>query len=213
VKSLVTIALAVLLVVSVYAQAQRGNGQNFSGAKLTEHPTTSWPTNGGNLFNQRYSPLKAINRENVAQLKGVWRARLNGSGTAPQYSGFATPIVVDGVAYISTGANDVFALSLDGGDILWQYEAKLDPNITSVCCGWNNKGVAVSDDMVFIGQLDGKLVALDRSTGKTAWSIQAERWQENFSITAAPHYVDGKVLIGFAGGDRGTRSRLKAYDA
>jgi alcohol dehydrogenase (cytochrome c) len=83
----------------------------------------------------------------------------------------------------------VFALSLDGGEVLWQYEAKLDPNITSVCCGWNNKGVAVSDDKVFIGRLDGQLVALNRSTGKVAWSIQAERWQENFSITAAPLYV------------------------
>jgi alcohol dehydrogenase (cytochrome c) len=194
---------------------------DLSGAKLTAHPTTGWPTNGGNLHNQRYSPLEAINRENVAQLKGVWRARLAGSGTAPQYSGFGAPIVHEGVAYISTGANDVFALSLDGGEILWQYEAKLDPNITSVCCGWNNKGVAISDDKVFIGQLDGRLVALDRESGKVVWSIQAERWQENFSITAAPLYVpstplragDGMVLIGFAGGDRGTRSRLKAYDA
>src|SRR5688572_8906001 len=192
---------------------------------LTALPTASWPTNGGNLFNQRYSPLKSITRDNVVQLKGVWRARLNGSGTAPQYSGFAAPVVHEGVAYISTGANDVFALSLDGGEILWQYEARLDPNITSVCCGWNNKGVAISEDKVFIGQLDGRLVALDRSSGKVAWSIQAERWQENFSITAAPLYVrpvqkdrpyeslEGMVLIGFAGGDRGTRSRLKAYDA
>ena len=87
------------------------------------------------------------------------------------------------------------------------------PSITSVCCGWNNKGVALSDDKVFQGLLDGRLVALDRATGKLAWSIQAERWQENFSITAAPLYVDGMVIIGFAGGDRGTRSRLKAYDA
>ena len=119
----------------------------------------------------------------------------------------------DGVAYVSTGANDVFALSIDTGEILWQYAANVDPNITSVCCGWNNKGVAISEDKVFIGQLDGRLVALDRATGKVAWSIQAERWQENFSITAAPLYVDGMVIIGFAGGDRGTRSRLKAYDA
>ena len=220
-----TVVLAALLVPVVMAQTTPGSGGDFSGAKLTAHPTTNWPTNGGNLFNQRYSPLKTINRSNVAQLKGVWRARLNGSGTAPQYSGFATPVVHEGIAYISTGANDVFALSLDGGEILWQYDAKLDPNITSVCCGWNNKGVAISDDKVFIGQLDGKLVALDRSTGKVAWSIQAERWQENFSITAAPLYVrpvqkdrpyeslEGMVLIGFAGGDRGTRSRLKAYDA
>ena len=130
--------------------------------------------------------LKTINRDNVAQLTGVWRTRLRGSGTGPQYSGFAQPLVHDGVAYVSTGANDVFALSIDTGAILWEYTAKLDPAITSVCCGWNNKGVALSDDEVFIGQLDGKLVALDRATGHVAWSIQAERWQDNFSITSAP---------------------------
>ncbi len=211
--------MAALLVTSGLAQAPRG-GHDFSGAKLTAHPTTNWPTNGGNLYNQRYSPLKAINRSNVTQLKGVWRTHLRGSGTQPQYSGFAQPLVHDGVAYVSTGANDVFALSIETGEILWQYEAKLDPNITSVCCGWNNKGVAVSEDKVFIGHLDGRLAALDRATGKVAWSIQAERWQENFSITAAPLYVNpstslgaGMVIIGFAGGDRGTRSRVKAYDA
>ncbi|HLG56250.1 MAG TPA: PQQ-binding-like beta-propeller repeat protein [Vicinamibacterales bacterium] len=219
-RLLLSAAVAALLVTSTLAQ----DAHHFSAAKLTALPTTSWPTNGGNLFNQRYSPLKAINRTNVAQLKGVWRARLRGSGTAPQYSGFAQPLVYDGVAYVSTGANDVFALSIDTGEILWQYTANLDPNITSVCCGWNNKGVAISDDKVFIGQLDGKLLALDRATGKVAWSIQAERWQENFSITAAPLYVEGlsrrsaereggTVIIGFAGGDRGTRSRVKAYDA
>src|SRR3979411_1530174 len=105
---------------------------DFTSARLIVTPTTGWPTNGGNLYNQRYSPLTAINRANVAQLKGVWRARLRGSGTAPQYSGFAQPIVYDGVAYVSTGANDVFALSIDTGEILWQYAANLDANLTSV---------------------------------------------------------------------------------
>ncbi|HVZ21666.1 MAG TPA: PQQ-binding-like beta-propeller repeat protein [Vicinamibacterales bacterium] len=186
---------------------------SFSPAGLSAPPATGWPTNGGNLSNQRYSPLTAINRANVSQLKGVWRAHLRGSGTAPQYSGFAQPIVDNGVAYLSTGADDVFALSVESGAILWQYDAHLDPNLTSVCCGWNNKGVAISDDKVFVGQLDGRLVALDRATGKVAWSIQAERWQDGFSITAAPLYIDGKLLVGFAGGDRGTRGRLKAYDA
>jgi quinohemoprotein ethanol dehydrogenase len=187
--------------------------RDFSTAALTAPPTSRWPTNGGNFANQRWSPLTAINRTNVAQLKGVWRTRLRGSGTQPQYSAFAAPLVDDGVAYVSTGANDVFALSLDTGDILWQWSAKVDPGITSVCCGWNNKGVALSNDKVFQGLLDGRLVAIDRATGKLSWSIQAERWQEQFSITAAPLYVDGMVIIGFAGGDRGTRSRLKAYDA
>jgi quinohemoprotein ethanol dehydrogenase len=223
-SSVLFVAVVALLVSSGVAQVKQGSGHEFSAAKLTAHPTAGWPTNGGNLYNQRFSPLKAINRDNVTQLKGVWRARLRGSGTAPQYSGFAAPLVYDGVAYVSTGANDVFALSIDSGEILWQYEAKLDPNITSVCCGWNNKGVAISEDKVFIGHLDGRLAALERATGKVAWSIQAERWQENFSITAAPLYVGalsgqgaerdgGMVIVGFAGGDRGTRGRLKAYDA
>jgi alcohol dehydrogenase (cytochrome c) len=222
-------AVATVFAISGLAQQKHASGQSLSAAALTALPTTSWPTNGGNLYNQRYSPLKAIDRSNVSRLKGVWRSRLRSSGTQPQNSGFAAPIVYEGVAYVSTGANDVFALSIDSGEILWQYSANLDPNITSVCCGWNNKGVAISQDKVFIGQLDGKLLALDRATGKVAWSIQAERWQENFSITAAPLYVDpstslragtsaspapgGMVIIGFAGGDRGTRSRLKAYDA
>jgi alcohol dehydrogenase (cytochrome c) len=206
-------AIVAGLAVSGSAQLKRTAEHDFSGV-LAGLPTTGWPTNGGNLYNQRYSPLTAINRGNVAQLKGVWRARLRGSGTAPQYSGFAQPVVYDGVAYVSTGADDVFALSIDSGEILWQYTATLDPGISgAVCCGWNNKGVAISENRVFIGRLDGQLVALDRETGSVAWSIQAERWQDSFSITAAPLYVDGKVIIGFAGGDRGTRSRVKAYDA
>ena len=82
-------AISVLLVPSGLAQVKQG-GHGFAGAKLTAHPTTSWPTNGGNLFNQRYSPLKAINRTNVAQLKGVWRARLRGSGLFGAESPFGT---------------------------------------------------------------------------------------------------------------------------
>jgi quinohemoprotein ethanol dehydrogenase len=215
------LSAAALLAVAGHAQSPRGSAHDHFGAGLTAPPTAGWPTNGGNLYNQRYSPLAAINRANVAQLKGVWRARLRGSGTSPQYSGFAQPLVYDGVAYVSTGANDVFAVSIDTGGILWQYSANLPADLPSVCCGWNNKGVAISEDKVFIGRLDGQLVALDRATGKVAWSIQAERSEDRFSITAAPLYVNpstslragGMVIMGFAGGDRGTRSRLKAYDA
>jgi glucose dehydrogenase len=80
----VSAAVVALLAASGAAQGKRGSERDFSAAKLTPPPTTSWPTNGGNLYNQRFSPLTAINRTNVSQLKGVWRARLRGSGTAPQ---------------------------------------------------------------------------------------------------------------------------------
>ena len=205
-------AVVALLVTAGHAQLKRSNA-DFSATALTKPPAANWPTNGGNLFNQRYSALTLVNRENVGQLKGVWRARLRGSGAAPQYSGEGQPIVYDGVAYVSTGANDVFALSLATGEVIWEYDAHLDATISSVCCGWNNKGVAISDDKVFLGRLDGQLVALERTTGRVVWSIQAERWQHNFSITSAPLYFNGLVITGFAGADRGTRGRVKAYDA
>ncbi|HEX5418763.1 MAG TPA: PQQ-binding-like beta-propeller repeat protein, partial [Gammaproteobacteria bacterium] len=114
-----------------------------TGNKAVPFPTDGWPTNGGDLFNRRYSPLTEIDRSNVARLKGVWRTHLGGSGVGPQYSGEAQPLVADGVIYVVTGADDVFALGVDTGEIQWSYRANLDPSDKAVCCGWTSRGVAV----------------------------------------------------------------------
>jgi alcohol dehydrogenase (cytochrome c) len=209
--------LVVGLVAGVVALAQEERvsvpAPAFAGRDLTAFPTTGWLTNGGDSFNRRYSPLTQINRDNVARLKSVWRTHLNGSGMGARYSGEAQPIVHEGVAYIVTGADDVFALSLESGQILWTYTAKLDPSIDVVCCGWTSRGVGLGDGRIYVGQLDGKLVALDQRSGAVAWSVQAEPWQEGFSITSAPLYYDGLVVTGFAGAEFGIRGRVKAYDA
>ena len=146
-------------------------------------------------------------------LKGVWRTRLGGSGVGAKYSGEAQPIVYDGVIYVVTGADDVFAIGVDSGDILWKYEAKLDDANDVVCCGWTSRGVALGDGKVFVGQLDGKLVALDQKTGQVVWQVQAERWQDGFSLTAAPLYYDGLVIVGVSGAEYGIRGRVKAFHA
>ena len=185
----------------------------FAGRDLTAPPTTGWLTNGGDWFNRRYSPLTQITRDNVAGLKAVWRTRLNGSGMGPRYSGEAQPLVHEGVIYVVTGADDVSAISVDSGEILWTYTAKLDPAIDVVCCGWTSRGVGLGDGRVYVGQLDGKLVALDQRSGAVLWSVQAERWQDGFSITSAPLYFDGLVITGFAGAEYGIRGRVKAFDA
>ncbi len=185
----------------------------FAGRDLAAGPTRGWPTNGGDWFNRRYSPLTQINRDTVAGLKAVWRTRLNGSGMGTKYSGEAQPLVYEGVIYLATGADDVFAISVDSGEILWTYAANLDQTIDVVCCGWTNRGVALGDGRVYVGQLDGKLVALDQRSGAVQWSVQAERWQEGFSITSAPLYVDGLIITGFAGAEFGIRGRVKAFDA
>ncbi len=211
--ALASLAAALAVLAPHAGSAQRALAPAFSAKELTASPTGSWITNGGNVYNQRYSPLTRINRDNVAQLKPQWRTHLNGSGTESKYSGQAQPLVYDGVIYVPTGANDVFALDADTGKILWTYQAHLDAGITVVCCGWMSRGVALGDGKVYAGQLDGKLVALDPLSGAVVWSVQAETNADGFSITTAPLYYDGLVITGFAGGDRGGRGRVKAFDA
>ena len=194
------------------ARAQRG-ADVFTPRALVAAPSDAWRTNGGNLYNQRYSASRALDAGNVGALQGVWRTRLRGSGLAPQYSGEAQPLVHDGRIFVITGADDVFALSVETGEILWQRFAELDAANTSVCCGWTSRGVGLGAGKVFVGRLDGRLLALDEKTGKTIWSVQAERWQEGFSITSAPLYYDGLVITGFSGAELGVRGRVKAFDA
>ena len=211
-----TARLAAVLVVLFAAGAaleSQQPGTAFSAKELAALPRTNWLKNGGNLFNQNYSPLTQINRETVANLKGVWRTHLDGSGLGTRYSGEAQPVVQNGVIYIVTGADDVFALSVKIGTVLWTHKGGLPDAIPTVCCGWTSRGVALGEGKVYVGQLDGRLLALDQKTGAPAWSIQGERWQNGYTITAAPLYYNGMVIVGFAGGENGTRGRVKAFDA
>ena len=185
----------------------------FTPAQLTPAPTTSWPTNGGSLSNQRFSPLTRINRDNVRDVKAVWRTHLNGSGMGAQHSGQAQPIVYDGVLYMVTGTDDVFAVSVDTGRILWNYQANLDPKRVKVCCGWVSRGVALGEGKVFVGRLDAQLVALDQRNGKVLWTAQPEDPLVGYSMVGSPLYYDGMVIIGIAGGDMGIRGSLRAFDA
>src|SRR5438105_1094335 len=102
-----------------------------------------WVTNGGNLTNQRYSTLKQIDTSNVMQLKGAWMTRLKGSGFSAKYSLEASPLVKNGVMYVITGNNDVFALDAKTGAILWEYWSDIDKKISALCCGWVNRDLAI----------------------------------------------------------------------
>lgn len=183
----------------------------FTAKQLTELPRENWVTNGGNVFNQRYSPLTGLNRDNVKDLKALWRTGMGG-GMAQGNSGQAQILTYDGVLFVSNGDNDVFAMDVETGKILWTYRANRDPKAGNPI-GKSSRGVALGDGKVFAGQIDGKLVALDQKTGAVVWSVQAEKWQDGFSITTAPLYYDGMVVTGFNGGEMGTRGRVKAYDA
>src|SRR5215213_2353251 len=185
----------------------------FTAENLMEEPRDAWVTNGGTLMNQRYSPLDEIDTGNVADLKGVWMTDLAGSGVAGKYSAEAPPSVYEGVMYVPTGADDVFAVSVETGKILWRYEAKLAQKCSTVCCGWLSRGVALGEGKVYLGQLDGTLVALDQLTGQRVWQTAVGDWQKGYTITAAPLYYDGMVITGVSGGEFSIRGRVQAYDA
>jgi quinohemoprotein ethanol dehydrogenase len=185
----------------------------FAAGDLAQTPGDDWLTNGGSLSNDRFSSLDQIDASNVSRVKGVWLTHLRKSGLAAKYSAESQPVEYKGVIYVPTGEDDVFAVTADTGEILWEYKGDLDQTISTVCCGWESRGVALGAGKVYIGQLDGKLVALDQRNGQVAWQKQVARWQEGGTITSAPLYYDGMVITGISGGEFGIRGRLTAYDA
>ena len=210
---LLVLAIAASLTLAACGAFSSGKGvPAFTTDELAALPEQDWITNGGTVFNQRYSPLDQLTPSNVSDLKGVWRIHLE-SATAAKYSGEAQPLVHDGVAYVSTGENDVFALDVDSGKTLWTYEGNLEQEISTVCCGWTSRGVAIGDGRVYLGKLDGKLVALDAKSGEEVWSAAVGNWRNGETITSAPLYYDGLVITGLSGGEFGVRGRVTAYDA
>jgi quinohemoprotein ethanol dehydrogenase len=178
----------------------------------TKNAGKDWITYGGALNNQRYSTLSQINTSNVAQLKGAWLTRL-GSGRGSKYRFEADPLVIDGVMYIPTGNDDVFALDARTGRKIWEYFSDIPQTNDAPCCGWDNRGVAAGEGKIFSGQLDGSMVALDQATGKLAWRTQLEDYHDGYSITGATRYYDGLVFTGMSGGERGVRGRVYGLDA
>ena len=148
-RKLVPILTALGLSASGFAAAQAADSEID---RLLQSPVgKDWVANGGNMTNQRYSTLKQIDTSNVKQLKGAWMTRLKGSGFGGKYSAEATPLVKDGIMYMVTGNDDVFALNAKTGEILWERWSGIDQKISTVCCGWLNRGLAMGEGMLFFG--------------------------------------------------------------
>ena len=163
-------------------------------------------TNGD--YNQRrFYPGKQINTKNVKDLRVAWIFQ-----TDVRESTETSPIIVNGVMYVTTSFDHLYALNAQTGEQLWHYKHDMGP-ITVYCCGPNNRGAAVYGDKVYIATLDAKLDAVDAKTGKLVWSQQIAEPSLGYSETMAPTAVDGKILIGTNGGEYGIRGFLKAYDA
>jgi quinohemoprotein ethanol dehydrogenase len=171
-----------------------------------------WITGGGAMNNERYSSLNQINTSNVSQLRGTWMTRL-GSGRGAKYYFEADPVVVNGVMYIPTGNDDIFALDAKTGRKIWEWDSDIPQVNDLICCGWDNRGVAVGDGRIYSGLLDGSFVALDQNTGKLLWRTQLEDYKDGYSLTGAYRYYDGLVFMGISGAENGIRGRVTALDA
>ncbi|HBH41677.1 MAG TPA: quinonprotein alcohol dehydrogenase [Rhizobiales bacterium] len=161
----------------------------------------------GNYDQTRYFPGKQINTSNVGKLHPAWIFQ-----TEVKESQETTPIVVNGVMYVTTSFDHVYALNAKTGEEYWHYKHAMGP-VTTYCCGPNNRGVAVYDDKVYLATLDSQLVALNAKTGSIVWQTQIADPTLGYSETMAPTAVNGKVLIGTNGGEYGIRGFVRAYDA
>jgi alcohol dehydrogenase (cytochrome c) len=167
----------------------------------------NWLTYGGAYTSQRYSTLTQITPSNVAQLEAKWMLQDQVFGAWQ-----SNPLVVDGVMYVTERPNDVMAVDAKTGRVYWLYRYTPAPE-SKVCCGANNRGVAILGDTLYMGTLDAHLVAIDAKNGKPLWNIAVADVKLAYSITLSPLVVKDKVIVGVGGGEYGIRGFIAAYDA
>lgn len=172
----------------------------------TAKEPNNWLTYSGNYAAQRYSGLTQITLANAKNLELKWVYQ-----TLSAWTFEATPLVVDGVMYLTHGPNDVVAVDARTGRAFWMFRYKPDPNFKA-CCGAANRGLAISGDTLFMGTVDAHVVAIDSKTGRQLWITKAAETGEGYAFTVAPLVVKDTVIVGSAGGDYGARGFIAAYD-
>jgi quinohemoprotein ethanol dehydrogenase len=185
--------------------------QNVTDARLTNADQTpeDWLSYGRNYSEDRFSTLDQITNETIGDLGLAWTINLETT------KGFeATPLVVDGIMYVSGPWSIVYAIDARKGELLWTYDPVVPRHYSEIaCCDVVNRGVALYQGLVFVGTLDGRLVAIEATSGEKSWEVMTVDQTESYTITGAPRVYDGKVLIGNGGAEYGVRGFVTAYDA
>jgi alcohol dehydrogenase (cytochrome c) len=166
-----------------------------------------WLTYSGDYSGRRHSPLKQITPANVGQLAAQWTFQTG--VVARQFE--ATPIVVDGVLYVTGAQNHAWAIDGKTGRQIWRYQREL-PQGVKACCGLVNRGFAIAGDRLFMATLDAHLIALDAKSGKVVWDVELADFRQGYASTLAPLVVKDKVIVGIAGGEFAIRGFIDAYD-
>jgi alcohol dehydrogenase (cytochrome c) len=197
----VSVTLLMVLVCSLNAQV------TYDRLLKAASEPQNWLTYSGTYFSQRYSQLRQINTTNAKNLEAKWMFQGAVTGNWE-----ATPLVVDGVMYVTQRPNDVLALDAKTGRAFWVYRYNGSPD-QKACCGSNNRGVAILGDTLFMGTLDAHLVAINAKTGRLKWDVKVADYNAGYSLTLAPLVIKDKVVIGVGGGELGIRGFISAYDS
>jgi quinohemoprotein ethanol dehydrogenase len=218
VSSLKNVAFAVAIVLTgIGGQAERAwaadgsKAGNVDGARIeaADKDPGSWLAHGRTYSEQRFSPLDKINEQNVGELGLAWWYEI---GTERGIE--TTPLVIDGVMYGTGSWSIVFALDPRTGKELWRYDPEVPKEYgRNACCDVVNRGVAVWEGMVYVGTIDGRLIALNAANGEKVWEANTTGSKRPYTITGAPRVVKGKVIIGNGGAELGARGYFTAYDA
>jgi quinohemoprotein ethanol dehydrogenase len=206
-----SLALLTLATACGAARSADADGRPVNGARIANADAEpgNWLSYGRTYSEQRFSPLNRINDKNAKQLGLAWFADLD-TNRAQE----ATPLIVDGVMYVSTAWSLVKAYDARTGRLLWAYDPQVHRELgVNACCDVGNRGVAAWNHKIFVGVYDGRLVALDAATGKPVWSTLTVDTAKPYTITQAPRVIKGRVIIGNSGGEYGTRGYISAYDA
>ena len=203
------VGVAIALMVFPVTAGERPGGVTDERLRSPDAEPGNWLTTGRDYGDNRFSPLREIDENNVGQLKLAWYYDLD-----THRGQEATPVAVDGVLYTTSAWSKVQAFRATTGELLWQFDPKVPGSVAiHVCCDVVNRGVAVWRGLVYVGTLDGRLIALDSATGKVAWSVLTVDPKRPYAITGAPLIAAGKIIIGNAGAEYGVRGYVTAYDA
>jgi quinohemoprotein ethanol dehydrogenase len=206
------VALALGAASSVAGTAQAAGVANVDDARIIDNARTGkdWPSNGLDYGVNRFSPLDQITTANVGKLGLAWSFNLNSVRGVE-----ATPVVVDGVMYVTAPWSIVYATNAKTGEKIWTFDSQSPRDQGyKLCCDVVNRGVAVYKGKVYVGTPDSRLIALDASTGKVLWSVDASPDRARpYTLTGAPIVIKGKVFVGGGGGEYGVRGVVSAFDA
>jgi alcohol dehydrogenase (cytochrome c) len=209
VRSLRSSACAIALVGAAAGSA--GAQVTFERIQRADQEPQNWLTYSGNLAGHRHSLLTQITPANVKDLELQWVFQTRGPAE-PVEKFEATPLVVDGIMYTVLAPNHVVALDAATGRMFWLYSPRIS-QLARVCCGRVNRGLAILGDTLFMGTIDGHLIAIDAKTGKPIWDKAVVKPELGYSFTVAPLIVKDKVIVGPSGGEYGIRGFIAAFDA